>query len=197
MHMHRLTAVAGLFALASFAQAQNANLLWYDKPATDWEKEALPIGNGRMGAMVFGGVDSERLQISEKSLWTGGPGSDGGYDFGLPAESQAGLMRSIGKQLADGAQLKPEDVAGHIKLADLAAAIIQDLGGADGPADELVEVFGRFILAVDLRIADEGHRGAHHFQSISQFMGRCRRRDPHAPAKALRAGKVGGVRQHD
>ena len=107
----RLAAFTGLFVFASFAHAQNAKLLWYDKPATDWEKEALPIGNGRIGAMVFGGVDSERLQISEKSMWTGGPGSEGGYDFGLPAESQAGLMRSIGKQLADGAQLKPEDVA--------------------------------------------------------------------------------------
>jgi alpha-L-fucosidase 2 len=106
----RLTA-AGLLALASFAHADGNTVLWYDKPATDWEKEALPIGNGRMGAMVFGGVDSERLQISEKSLWTGGPGSEGGYDFGLPAESQAELMRSIGKQLLDGAQLKPEDVA--------------------------------------------------------------------------------------
>ena len=69
-------------------------MLWYDKPATDWEKEALPIGNGRIGAMVFGGVDSERLQISEKSLWTGGPGSEGGYDYGLPADSQAELMRA-------------------------------------------------------------------------------------------------------
>ena len=61
--------------------------------------------------MVFGGVDSERLQISEKSLWTGGPGSERGYDYGLPAESQAELVRSIGKQLADGAQLEPEAVA--------------------------------------------------------------------------------------
>ena len=86
-------------------------MLWYDKPATDWEKEALPIGNGRLGVMVFGGIDSERLQISEKSLWTGGPGSEGGYDYGLPAESQTELMRSIGKQLVDGAQLKPEYVA--------------------------------------------------------------------------------------
>jgi alpha-L-fucosidase 2 len=108
-HSIRLTA-AGLLALASFAYADN-NVLWYEQPATDWEKEALPIGNGRMGAMVFGGVDSERLQISEKSLWTGGPGSEGGYDFGLPADSQADLMRSIGQQLLGGAQLKPEDVA--------------------------------------------------------------------------------------
>jgi alpha-L-fucosidase 2 len=110
-HSTRLTVVAGLLALTSFAGAQSPNVLWYDKPATDWEKEALPIGNGRIGAMVFGGVDSERVQVAEKSLWTGGPGSEGGYDFGLPAESQAALMRSIGKQLLDGAQLNPEDVA--------------------------------------------------------------------------------------
>jgi alpha-L-fucosidase 2 len=103
--------ILGLILSASFAHAQTVDVLWYDKPATDWEKEALPIGNGRMGAMVFGGVESERLQISEKSLWTGGPGSEGGYDYGLPAESQAGLMRSIGKQLLEGTQLAPEEVA--------------------------------------------------------------------------------------
>ncbi|GAB5561548.1 MAG: glycoside hydrolase family 95 protein [Synoicihabitans sp.] len=44
--------------------------LWYDEPAEQWV-EALPIGNGRLGAMVFGGVDNERLQLSEISLWSG------------------------------------------------------------------------------------------------------------------------------
>src|SRR5688572_27018070 len=107
----RLTAIVSLLATATLAHANGSTVLWYDKPATDWEKEALPIGNGRIGAMVFGGVDSERLQISEKSLWTGGPGSEGGYDFGLPADSQAELMRSIGKQLTEGEQLEPEAVA--------------------------------------------------------------------------------------
>jgi alpha-L-fucosidase 2 len=111
MRTPRYLVLVLLIASSAATHAQTSALLWYDKPATDWEKEALPIGNGRIGAMVFGGVDSERLQISEKSLWTGGPGSEGGYDFGLPADSQAELMRSIGKQLADGAQLKPEDVA--------------------------------------------------------------------------------------
>jgi alpha-L-fucosidase 2 len=98
---------------AAFAQGvdKSTAVLWYDKPAVDWEKEALPIGNGRMGAMIFGGVDSERVQISEKSLWTGGPGAAGGYDYGLPKEPQAPLMRAIGKKLADGATLKPEEVA--------------------------------------------------------------------------------------
>ena len=47
--------------------------LWYDKPAgTDWLR-ALPIGNGRLGAMVFGNVDTERLQLNEDTVWAGGP----------------------------------------------------------------------------------------------------------------------------
>src|SRR5437762_1170768 len=47
-------------------------LLWYDRPAHAWV-EALPIGNGRLGAMVFGGVEIERLQLNEDTLWSGGP----------------------------------------------------------------------------------------------------------------------------
>jgi alpha-L-fucosidase 2 len=46
--------------------------LWYDKPAARWE-EALPLGNGRLGAMVFGGVAHEHIQLNEESVWTGGP----------------------------------------------------------------------------------------------------------------------------
>ena len=46
--------------------------LRYDKPAAMWT-EALPIGNGRIGAMVFGGTSEERLQINEATLWGGGP----------------------------------------------------------------------------------------------------------------------------
>jgi alpha-L-fucosidase 2 len=44
--------------------------LWYDKPANSWE-EALPIGNGRMGAMIFGKVNTERIQLNEDSVWYG------------------------------------------------------------------------------------------------------------------------------
>ncbi len=46
--------------------------LWYKNPAHDWN-EALPIGNGRLGAMVFGGVERERLQLNEDSVWYGEP----------------------------------------------------------------------------------------------------------------------------
>ncbi|MGC4038741.1 MAG: glycoside hydrolase family 95 protein [Chitinophagaceae bacterium] len=49
-----------------------STLLWYKQPATKWE-EALPVGNGRLGAMVFGTVPEERIQLNEDTYWTGGP----------------------------------------------------------------------------------------------------------------------------
>ena len=55
------------------AQQTSSQLtLWYRRPAQQWV-EALPVGNGRLGAMVFGGVERERLQLNEDTLWTGGP----------------------------------------------------------------------------------------------------------------------------
>jgi len=53
------------------ASAQSLKL-WYNKPASKWT-EALPIGNGRLGAMVFGGIAQDHLQFNEQTLWTGGP----------------------------------------------------------------------------------------------------------------------------
>ena len=47
-------------------------VLWYDKPASEWT-EALPIGNGRLGAMIFGGPASEQLQLNEDTLYAGSP----------------------------------------------------------------------------------------------------------------------------
>ncbi|ULQ53064.1 glycoside hydrolase family 95 protein [Flavihumibacter fluvii] len=49
-----------------------ATLLWYDEPAKKWE-DALPVGNGRLGAMVFGKNGEERIQLNEETYWTGGP----------------------------------------------------------------------------------------------------------------------------
>ena len=57
--------------------------LWYNEPAKAWV-EALPVGNGRLGAMIFGGVTQERLQLNEDTLWAGGP-----YDPVNPDAKQA------------------------------------------------------------------------------------------------------------
>lgn len=53
-------------------QAQDHSKIWYEKPATEWV-EALPIGNGQIGAMIFGGVEDELIQLNESTLWSGGP----------------------------------------------------------------------------------------------------------------------------
>ncbi len=51
--------------------SQNNDLeLWYKQPAKEWG-EALPVGNGRLGAMVFGNYDHENIQLNEESLWAG------------------------------------------------------------------------------------------------------------------------------
>lgn len=52
------------------AQTSNPNLLWYRQAANNWN-EALPIGNGRLGGMVFGGVGEEHIQLNEDSIWAG------------------------------------------------------------------------------------------------------------------------------
>lgn len=72
------------FATSTFARQSDTPLtLWYTKPATVWMTSALPIGNGEMGAMFFGGVEKERIQFNEKSLWTGSPTIRGAYqNFG-------------------------------------------------------------------------------------------------------------------
>ena len=58
-----------------------ATLIWHTEPADIWEN-ALPVGNGRLGAMVYGGVEEERIQLNEDTYWSGGPYStvvEGGY----------------------------------------------------------------------------------------------------------------------
>ena len=68
-----LTLAALLFAAVQLTAAEtSAFRLWYQQPAEKWT-EALPIGNGRMGAMVFGGTTDERIQFNEDTLWTGKP----------------------------------------------------------------------------------------------------------------------------
>lgn len=65
-------AVWMILSAVSFAERQKPLTLWYTQPASQWV-QALPIGNGRLGAMVFGGLNTERLQLNEDTLWAGGP----------------------------------------------------------------------------------------------------------------------------
>ena len=85
--------VLGLFASALLfsaaegeaktAESKGDLKLWYRHPAQKWV-EALPIGNGRLGAMVFGGVHEERIQLNEDTVWAGRP-----YDPANPEALEA------------------------------------------------------------------------------------------------------------
>ena len=69
--MKKLFTLCLSLSLVMTAMAQDLKL-WYSRPAKQWT-DALPIGNSRMGAMVFGGVEQETLQLNEETFWSGGP----------------------------------------------------------------------------------------------------------------------------
>jgi len=72
--------MCGMSALLLAGQGSAENqVLWYDSPAGNWESEALPIGNGRLGAMLFGAADKEMVQLNEDSLWLGDEKDSGTY----------------------------------------------------------------------------------------------------------------------
>ena len=66
------TALGSKGGSASESVANPALSLWFTQPATLWQ-DAIPVGNGRLGAMIFGGVKSERIALNEDSLWSGAP----------------------------------------------------------------------------------------------------------------------------
>ena len=73
--MARLRSVLGIITLAALvgscpAADNDAQKLWYKQPAAAWT-QALPVGNGRLAAMVFGGVPKDRLQLNEDTIWSG------------------------------------------------------------------------------------------------------------------------------
>jgi alpha-L-fucosidase 2 len=65
--------------LAEGPDTSGKHILWYRSPAQDWEQSALPIGNGRLGGMIFGGVDHEHIQFNEDTLWIGDEQDTGSY----------------------------------------------------------------------------------------------------------------------
>lgn len=102
-----MKSLAVLALLASFsgpaAAAQDALTLWYKQPAKLWV-EALPVGNGRLGAMVYGIPAHERIQFNESTVWTGEP-----HNYAHP-----GAYKSLGKireLLFAGKQKEAENLA--------------------------------------------------------------------------------------
>ena len=101
MNHTKLWVVVGMVCMSQALFAEDTLKLWYDKPASSWETEALPIGNGRLGGMIFGGTGAERIQFNEISLWTGDEKDTGHYQaFGnvvldLGAQSAEAYRREL------------------------------------------------------------------------------------------------------
>jgi len=69
------SAMMGVSVVAQTLPAQNHNLMWYEEPASVWT-EALPLGNGKLGAMVYGVPAVEQIQLNEETLWAGSPNNN-------------------------------------------------------------------------------------------------------------------------
>lgn len=90
-------------AVAGTARGPAGDLqLWYRHPAREWV-EALPLGNGRLGAMVFGGIEQERIQLNDDTIWSGGP-----YDPANPEAPEA--IRAARELIFAGQRLAAEEV---------------------------------------------------------------------------------------
>jgi len=84
--------------------------LWYNQPAGKTWENALPIGNGRLGAMVYGNVQSETIQLNEHTLWSGGPNSN---DNPLLLDSLSEMRQLI----FDGKQKQAEQLANKVLIS--------------------------------------------------------------------------------
>ncbi len=82
-----------------------ATLMWYETPAKEW-KEALPVGNGRLGAMVFGKYGQEQIQLNEETYWSGGP-------YSTVVKGGAAILPEIQKSIFEGQPIKAHKLFGR------------------------------------------------------------------------------------
>jgi len=107
--------------------------LWYQAPAQEWT-QALPIGNGRLGAMIFGGVKNENIQFNEDTLWTGGPHE---YQHG----GAVAYLPIVRKLLFEGKQREAEKLAAeHMMSVPLRQEKYQPFGNVLLHFPELFEL---------------------------------------------------------
>ena len=94
--------IAFICLVSVYSQAQDYNsTLWYEYPAEDWRTQALHLGNGYMGASYYGAVKSERFDITEESMWFGGPGENPDYNYGI-REGSSDYLEEIRDAIVSG-----------------------------------------------------------------------------------------------
>ena len=81
--------------------------IWFDRPATQWESESLPVGNGSLGANIMGSVNTERITFNEKTLWRGGPNTSKGAEYYWDVNKEsAHVLDEIRQAFAEGDEEK-------------------------------------------------------------------------------------------
>lgn len=149
----------------------SSNFLWYNKPAklqksatskpanpfgqyvetedgNPWETHALPIGNGRIGAMVFGGDKTERLALNENSFWSGGANPSGGYTYGPEAgKNDFGSYQPFGDIFIDfAAEGESSNYSRSLSLQDGVARVAFTKGGVDYRREVFASQPGQVIV---------------------------------------------------
>ncbi|MFJ2874141.1 glycosyl hydrolase family 95 catalytic domain-containing protein [Streptomyces sp. NPDC087298] len=141
--------------------------LRYDAPAANWEGESLPIGGGALGASVYGTLASEQLTFNEKTLWTGGPGSVQGYDFGNWTAPRPGALAGVQQRLDSQGSLGPDAVAAELGQARRGYGAYQVFGDLrldlpDAPATPDASYRRTLDLRNALAAVTYTHQGARH-----------------------------------
>ncbi len=166
--LRSLVTVLGLslgFSAEISAWGEEALRLWYDHPASVWT-EALPIGNGRLGAMVFGGTAEEHLQFNESKIWTGKP-HEYHHEGAVNSLAQMRQLLNEGRRLKrESAELekagKPEEARVKMETAKERQKAAQALGMKEFMSIPLRQTayqpFG------DLRLSFVGHTNVAHYQ---------------------------------
>lgn len=127
MRLFAFVLLLATLALPGVADAGEGLVLHYDAPAQDWETQALPIGNGAMGAMIFGDPAHEHLQFNEKTLWTGGPGAPG-YTYGNWESPRPGAIDTVRREIEAKGMADPEWVASLLKTDQVSFGSYQTFG---------------------------------------------------------------------
>lgn len=98
MHLKKAAVLLSVPFISIFVHAQTHPAIWFTHPAAKWDAEGLPIGNGRMGAMMMGGIGKDIIQFNEQSLWSGDNNWDGDYKTG---DHGFGSYRNFGEVEVD------------------------------------------------------------------------------------------------
>lgn len=139
LHRYFLTL---MLCIPFYASAESPLNIWFEKPAKRWE-EALPIGNGRLGAMVFGIPGEERIQLNEESVWAGEPTV-------VASPHTADAVERVRQLLFEGNYIEAEEIVNNQILSD---------SSRQGDGNSMARHYSTYQTLGDMRLIFENHSG--------------------------------------